>query len=156
LDGTIKLWYGKVDAATWEKRKWLMREQEAAKAIRERQWFAGAFLLEQLVKRDPGNLTWFADLGQAHAELKRWDKAAFAFAAAGAVATKADDLSADKRRQLAESYSDKTIAMLKLAIAHGFRDVANLKANAAWAALRHREDFQALIRQLETKDHGKQ
>src|SRR5262249_20134995 len=60
-DGTVKLWNGKLDAAAWEKRQAVLRQQEAHEALRSRRWFAAAFLLEKFLEGDPGNLPWLTD-----------------------------------------------------------------------------------------------
>jgi len=70
-DKTVKLWYSKVDADTWEKRKLVMQEQQAAEAYQSGQWFAAAFRLRQLLQQRPNDPDLQSRLDRALAELKK-------------------------------------------------------------------------------------
>jgi serine/threonine-protein kinase len=61
------------------------------------------------------------------------------------------ELSAGDRAKLTEAYGRQAVVLLQRAVSNGYRDVAKLKAEPALAPLRQREDFQALIRELEKK-----
>jgi hypothetical protein len=83
--------------------------------------------------------------------------------AAGAVACcvplAADDqaLSEAKRKEQAQSYASQAVDLLRQAGRLGFRDARHLRTEAAFAPLRGRADFQALLREIEaspkTSDH---
>jgi serine/threonine protein kinase len=64
------------------------------------------------------------------------------------LAAKDSALSRSQRQQLTIGYVEQAITVLKHAIANGFRDVGDLKANPVFAPLRQHEGFQALIRGL--------
>jgi tetratricopeptide (TPR) repeat protein len=49
------------------------------------------------------------------------------------------------------AHADTAAEMLRKAVTHGFRDVARLKRDAALDALRDRDDFQALVAELEKR-----
>jgi hypothetical protein len=51
-----------------------------------------------------------------------------------------------KRKELARSYGDRAVILIKEAIRLGFKDIESLKKEPAMAALRAREDFQLLVR----------
>jgi serine/threonine protein kinase len=51
----------------------------------------------------------------------------------------------------ADRQADRAVALLKRAVARGFKDVAHLKKDKALAALRARNDFRDLLKELEQK-----
>jgi hypothetical protein len=60
-----------------------------------------------------------------------------------------------KRRELAQQYADRAVALLRQAVAKGYKDVAHLKKDADLDGLRRRPDFQQLLADLEAKAPGK-
>ena len=56
-----------------------------------------------------------------------------------------------KEADQAERHAARAVALLKRAVARGFKDVAHLKKDADLAALRARNDFQNLLKELEKK-----
>jgi tetratricopeptide (TPR) repeat protein len=56
-----------------------------------------------------------------------------------------------KEASQAEQQAARAVALLKRAIARGFKDVAHLKQDADLAALRARNDFRDLLKELEAK-----
>jgi serine/threonine protein kinase len=67
------------------------------------------------------------------------------------LADKDTSLNEAKRKELARSYTDRALAMLRQAVARGFKDVAHLKKNPDFEPLRSREDFKMLLANLEGK-----
>ncbi|HMC10902.1 MAG TPA: tetratricopeptide repeat protein, partial [Pirellulaceae bacterium] len=59
-----------------------------------------------------------------------------------------EQLTADERQLLANSYADQAVAHLREAIRRGYKNVASLKDLAALAPLRDRADFQQLLQEL--------
>jgi tetratricopeptide (TPR) repeat protein len=58
-------------------------------------------------------------------------------------------LAKDERDRVSKGYGDKAMTALRQAVKLGFRDARLLREEASFAPLRERDDFQALIRQLE-------
>jgi serine/threonine protein kinase len=57
-----------------------------------------------------------------------------------------------KEADQAERYAARAVALLRRAVAKGFKDVAYLKKDDNFAALRARDDFRALLKELEEKE----
>jgi tetratricopeptide (TPR) repeat protein len=57
---------------------------------------------------------------------------------------------ADRKIQ-SQQYADQAMALLKLAVANGFSDATRLKSDPALKSIRAREDFGALLKQLQSK-----
>jgi hemoglobin len=55
----------------------------------------------------------------------------------------------------AERRADRAVALLRQAVAKGYKDVAHLRTDADWDPLRRRADFQTLLRELEEKAAGR-
>src|SRR5262249_39239934 len=85
-----------------------------------------------------------------------WDIPAGILARCAARAAKDDRLTEDERRQLSQAYADRAVALLRQAVRKGYRDLKDLKTNRDFDALRGREDFRALLVELESrpKDQG--
>jgi WD40 repeat protein/Flp pilus assembly protein TadD len=81
-DGTVRRWIARESPTDHEQRRWAWREQEAALAERDRQWFAAAFHLRQLLRREPDNADLRRRSGRALAEQGRWREALDDFARA--------------------------------------------------------------------------
>jgi serine/threonine protein kinase/tetratricopeptide (TPR) repeat protein len=86
-----------------------------------------------------------------------WDPPGDAYHAACALAlcvplvgqgNPANDAERDKLQQF---YADQALAMLRVAVAKGFKEVAYLKKDNALAAVRQRDDFKKLLAELEAK-----
>jgi tetratricopeptide (TPR) repeat protein/tRNA A-37 threonylcarbamoyl transferase component Bud32 len=58
-------------------------------------------------------------------------------------------LSAARRQELGEGYAGRAVALLRQAVANGYRDAAGLRGNEGFRPLRRRADFQALLHGLE-------
>jgi tetratricopeptide (TPR) repeat protein len=58
-------------------------------------------------------------------------------------------LSEEKRQELARTYADRALELLRQAVGHGYRDAAEMKQDPALAPLRPRADFQQLLAELE-------
>src|SRR5262249_26307292 len=56
-----------------------------------------------------------------------------------------------KRKELAQSYADRALALLRQAVARGFKDAAHMRQNPTLKPLRAREDFKKLLAELEGK-----
>lgn len=67
------------------------------------------------------------------------------------LAEKDTQLPAAKRRDLAHSYADRAMALLRQAVAKGYKDAAHLKKDKDLDPLRSRPDFQKLLAELEQK-----
>jgi serine/threonine protein kinase len=86
-----------------------------------------------------------------------WDPAVDAYEAAGMLAhcvpivEKNDKLDATKRHAEKQFYADQAIAILRDAVAKGYRDIEHMKKDKTLDALRQREDFKNLLAELETK-----
>ncbi len=87
-----------------------------------------------------------------------WDRAVDAVRAADALANcvpvvrKNKQVSEAERAKSVQFYADQAMAMLREAVANGYKDVAQMKQNAKLAPLREREDFKQLIAGLESKN----
>jgi len=84
-----------------------------------------------------------------------WDSAVDAYWAAGTLAwcvpivEKDDKLDAPKRQAEMQFYADQTMAMLRDAVAKGYKDIEHMKQNKVFDVLREREDFKKLVAELE-------
>ena len=84
-----------------------------------------------------------------------WDPATDAFVAAWTLAwcvpivEKDDKLDAPKRRAEMQFYADQAMAMLRDAVAKGYKDVDHMKTNKDLDPLREREDFKKVVAELE-------
>jgi tetratricopeptide (TPR) repeat protein len=67
------------------------------------------------------------------------------------LAEKDDMQSEAKRKEQAQSYGDRAMALLHQAVKNGYKDVARLKVDKDLDPLRQRKDFQQLLRELEEK-----
>src|SRR5262249_6858235 len=65
---------------------------------------------------------------------------------------KDDQLTEARRKELAQHYADRALALLRQAVAHGFKDAAKMKANPNLQPLRGREEFQRPLVDIETKN----
>jgi serine/threonine protein kinase/tetratricopeptide (TPR) repeat protein len=77
--------------------------------------------------------------------------AAILLCGCAAKAVKDDTLTETRREELIESYAKQALAMLRLAVENGFKDVARLKQDPRLALLRAREGFKKLLAELEGK-----
>ncbi len=57
-----------------------------------------------------------------------------------------------RRNELAASYTERALALLRDAVARGFKDTEQLRENPDLKPLRRREEFRKLIAELETRD----
>jgi hypothetical protein len=65
-------------------------------------------------------------------------------------------LSESRRKDLARQYGDRAIALLRQAVAKGYKDAAHMKQDTDLDPLRGREDFKKLMAELEhAKPNGK-
>ena len=84
-----------------------------------------------------------------------WDPAADAYQAAWTLAwcvpivEKDDKLDAPKRQAEMQFYADQAMAMLRDAVAKGYKDVEHMKKDKDLDPLREREDFKKLVAELE-------
>ena len=76
-------------------------------------------------------------------------KAAGFFARCVPLAEKDDKLPEARRKELAQSYAEQALAALRQAVAKGYKDVAHLKSDTDLDALRQRDDFKLLLKELE-------
>jgi tetratricopeptide (TPR) repeat protein/tRNA A-37 threonylcarbamoyl transferase component Bud32 len=76
-------------------------------------------------------------------------KAARCLARCATLAEKDDRLGGLQREELAQSYADRAMVALRLAVKHGYRNAAELGKNADLASLRARPDFQELVLELQ-------
>jgi serine/threonine-protein kinase len=98
-----------------------------------------------------------AGAAEAAADLARvaFDPAGDAYKAAGffarcvPLAEKDDKLPEARRKELAQSYADQALAMLRTAVARGYKDLANLKKDSDLDPLRGRDDFRKLLAEVE-------
>jgi hypothetical protein len=56
-----------------------------------------------------------------------------------------------RRKELAQSYADRALALLRQAVARGYKDAAHMKQNPNLQPLRAREEFKTLLAELEDK-----
>jgi hypothetical protein len=56
-----------------------------------------------------------------------------------------------RRQELAEGDADRALALLRQAVARGYKDTAHMKKDADLQPLRAREDFKKLLAKLEGK-----
>ena len=86
-----------------------------------------------------------------------WDAADDAYHAACALAlcipivAKHDKLDADERQAAVQFYGDEAMKLLRDAVAKGYKNAAQMKADRNLAPLRGRDDFQKLLAELEGK-----
>jgi tetratricopeptide (TPR) repeat protein len=91
-----------------------------------------------------------------------WDPAADAYAAArllvSCVPLVGNDsaLDAAKRQGELDFYANQAIAMLRDAVAKGYRDAAHMKSDENLAPLRERDDFKKMVTDLEVPQAGRQ
>jgi tetratricopeptide (TPR) repeat protein len=64
-------------------------------------------------------------------------------------------LDPDDREQIAESYAAQSVALLRTAIANGYKDAAKLKDSRDFSSLQDRTDFQALVGAAEEQPGAK-
>jgi hypothetical protein len=85
------------------------------------------------------------------------DPASDAFVAARALArcipvvNKDEQMSLENRHKQAEFYADQAMAMLRQAVAKGYKATANMKKGKDLDPLRERADFKKLLTDLEAK-----
>jgi tetratricopeptide (TPR) repeat protein len=60
-------------------------------------------------------------------------------------------LAEDRRRELAENYTERALALLRQAVGRGFKDAAHMREDPDLKPLRGREEFRKLIDELEKK-----
>jgi hypothetical protein len=86
-----------------------------------------------------------------------WDAPADAYDAACflslcvPIAARHDKLDATQREEAAQFYGDAAMKLLRGALSKGFKDVAHMRKDADLDPLRHRDDFQELVAELEGK-----
>jgi hypothetical protein len=86
-----------------------------------------------------------------------WDPPANAYDAAAGLALcipivrEDDQATTASRDQLASYYGDAAMAMLRQAVAKGYKDLAHLNGNQDLDSLRGRDDFKQLVAELEAK-----
>ena len=80
-----------------------------------------------------------------------YQKAAVLLARCITLADKDAQITQAKRKELAQSYADRAIALLRQAVARGYQDAAQLKKDANIEPLRGRDDFRKLLAELEGK-----
>ena len=56
-----------------------------------------------------------------------------------------------RRRELARGYAERALALLRLAMANGYKDTDRLQKASDLDPLRQRPDFQQLLAELQTK-----
>jgi tetratricopeptide (TPR) repeat protein len=71
------------------------------------------------------------------------------------IVEKHEQLDAEKRQAAVQFYGDQAVALLRDAVAKGFRDAARMKKDPDLAPLRPRADFQKLLAELESKQTEK-
>jgi hypothetical protein len=64
-------------------------------------------------------------------------------------------LSPDEREQIAASYAQQALALLRQAIANGYKETAKLKEALEFSAIRDLADFQALLVEGDGKSEPK-
>jgi hypothetical protein len=78
------------------------------------------------------------------------ERAAAFLARCVALVDRDEKLSEPKRAECRQVYGDSAMRLLRRAINQGYKEPKVLKASVEFAAVRSREDFQQLLRQLET------
>src|SRR5262249_2952185 len=66
-----------------------------------------------------------------------------------ALALKDSSLSESRRKELAQNYASQAMALLRQAVAKGYKDVAHMKKDTDLDPIRGREDFKKLVAELE-------
>jgi serine/threonine protein kinase/tetratricopeptide (TPR) repeat protein len=61
-------------------------------------------------------------------------------------------LTETRRKELAHNCADRALALLRQAVAHGFKDMAKIQENPNFQPLRGREEYQRLLVGIETKN----
>jgi hypothetical protein len=79
-----------------------------------------------------------------------YDAARF-FCQGATLADRAAQLPEPRRKELAKSYGDRALSLLRQAVAHGYKDVAYMRQGPDLEPLRAREDFRKLLADLEEK-----
>jgi hypothetical protein len=67
------------------------------------------------------------------------------------LAGKDGQLAEAKRRELAQSYAERALALLRQAVERGFKDATQMKQDPDLEPLRTRKEFQKLLAVLEGK-----
>jgi tetratricopeptide (TPR) repeat protein len=87
-----------------------------------------------------------------------WEPPATAYEAGRALSLciplvqKDDQLDAAQRQAAVKFYGDQALAMLRAAVAQGYKDAEHMKQDKDLDAVREREDFKKLLAQLEAKE----
>jgi hypothetical protein len=61
------------------------------------------------------------------------------------LAVRDESLTPDARRDFAARYADRAVALLRLAVQRGYRDVGAARKNGSFDAFRDRADFQQVL-----------
>jgi serine/threonine protein kinase/tetratricopeptide (TPR) repeat protein len=61
-------------------------------------------------------------------------------------------LAEGRRKELAQKYADRALALLRQAVARGFKDAARIKENPSFQPLRERDEFQKLLVDMRTRN----
>jgi tetratricopeptide (TPR) repeat protein len=69
-----------------------------------------------------------------------------------ALAGKDAQLDESRSKELAQSYADRAMALLRQAVARGYKNAARLKQDPHFGVLREREEFKQLLAELEGKN----
>jgi tetratricopeptide (TPR) repeat protein len=77
------------------------------------------------------------------------------YALASAAVRKDEKRTETDRTVLADEYATRAVALLRQAVAKGYRDLNNIKTDSDVDALRSRPDFQKLLEELKAKPKGK-
>jgi tetratricopeptide (TPR) repeat protein len=64
---------------------------------------------------------------------------------------RAPPLTQTRRKELAQEYTDRAVAMLTQSVQKGYKDVKRLETDKVLELLRDRDDFQKLLKRLEAK-----
>jgi hypothetical protein len=57
-----------------------------------------------------------------------------------------------RRKELAGTYTERALALLRQAVAQGFKDAARMRENPDFKPLRGREEFKKLLAEVEGKE----
>jgi serine/threonine-protein kinase len=71
------------------------------------------------------------------------------------LAEKDGQLPEGRRRELAQEYADRALALLRQAVGKGYQDFANMKKDSSLDPLRSRDDFDKFLMDLEAKSGGR-
>jgi hypothetical protein len=75
-DGTVRLWIARETPEEREKRRSVQREQQAARAEADHNWFTAAVDLGQMIRERPDDPSLYARRVRADAHIGRWGEAA--------------------------------------------------------------------------------